>query len=86
MEKCLYPIPLLLVPVGQSLLSTKEFVQIDQIDPRTFKKRHLSYQEGGGGGLAFPCLCIGIGIYLRSNTTSPALSLSSLILLLQRKL
>lgn len=39
--------------VGQSLLSTKEFVQIDQIDPRTFKKRHWSYQEGGGGGLSF---------------------------------
>lgn len=35
--------------VGQSLLSTKEFVQIDQIDPRTFKKGHWSYQEGGGG-------------------------------------
>ena len=39
--------------VGQSLLPTKEFVQIDQIDPRTFKKRHWSYQEGGGGGLTF---------------------------------
>ena len=39
--------------VGQSLLFTKEFVKIDQIDPRTFKKRHWSYQEGGGGGLSF---------------------------------
>ena len=37
--------------VEQSLLSTNEFVQIDdQIDPRTFKKGHWSYQEGGGGG------------------------------------
>ena len=74
-EKKLIPYTL---AVGQSLLSTNEFVQIDQIDPRTFKKGHWSYQEGGGGGLPFPCLCIGIGIYLRSNTTSPALSLSSL--------
>ena len=40
--------------VEQSLLSTNEFVQIDyQIDPRTFKKGHWSYQEGGGGGFTF---------------------------------
>lgn len=47
-------IPLLYYYVGQSLLSTKEFVQIDQIDPRTFKKRHWSYQEGGGLSFSLP--------------------------------
>ena len=43
-------IPLLYYYVGQFLLSTKEFVQIDQIDPLTLKKRHGMVVLGGRGG------------------------------------